>query len=58
MIVWDGFKLVGLQIGIVLLILCGIFMLIAWIFQKVNDRKKKRDRERWDKREGVDNDNT
>ena len=51
MIVWNGMDLIALGICAVLLILGGLLMLIGLISQKCNDRKKKRDREWWDKRE-------
>ena len=51
MIVWDGFKLIGLQISIVLLVLVGIYFIVCVIADKLHERRDRKNQEWWDKRE-------
>lgn len=50
MIVWDGFKLIGLGISLVLLVLVGICFIIHVIAEKLHERRDKKNQEWWDKR--------
>lgn len=51
MIVFDGFKLIGLGIMLVLLVLVGIYLIFCVIADKLHERRDRKNQEWWDKRE-------
>lgn len=54
MIVFDGFKLIGLGIMLILLVLVAIYLVICVIANKFHEKRDKKNQEWWDKRESED----